>query len=108
MRAEVTARLAAHRALNVHPLLPPHYRGAAPIQWQLANQEEEIGVLIQQLGHSGFDTGPILLQKPLHLPCCPYHHAKLTLADLADFLPLPLHIHHQPHLPLQTVPIQHV
>ncbi len=49
-------------AVNVHASLLPKYRGAAPIQWAIANGESRTGVTTMQLDR-GMDTGPILLQK---------------------------------------------
>ena len=48
--------------LNVHTSLLPKYRGAAPIQWAIANGEKETGVTIMKMD-AGMDTGPILTQK---------------------------------------------
>ncbi|HTZ89140.1 MAG TPA: methionyl-tRNA formyltransferase [Alloacidobacterium sp.] len=48
--------------LNVHASLLPKYRGAAPIQWAVANGEPETGVTIMQLDE-GLDTGEILAQR---------------------------------------------
>jgi methionyl-tRNA formyltransferase len=48
--------------LNVHTSLLPQYRGAAPIQWAIANGETETGVTIMKMD-AGMDTGPILTQK---------------------------------------------
>jgi methionyl-tRNA formyltransferase len=45
--------------LNVHTSLLPKYRGAAPIQWAVANGEAETGVTIMKMD-AGLDTGPIL------------------------------------------------
>lgn len=45
--------------LNVHASLLPKYRGAAPIQWAIANGEIETGVTIMQID-AGLDTGDIL------------------------------------------------
>ena len=45
--------------LNVHTSLLPKYRGAAPIQWAIAEGEPETGVTIMQMD-AGLDTGPIL------------------------------------------------
>jgi methionyl-tRNA formyltransferase len=56
--------LAPHGALNVHASLLPKYRGAAPIQWALAEGERETGVTIMQM-EEGLDTGDILLQRVL-------------------------------------------
>jgi methionyl-tRNA formyltransferase len=49
-------------AINVHASLLPKYRGAAPIQWAIANGETRTGVTTMQLDR-GMDTGPILLQE---------------------------------------------
>jgi methionyl-tRNA formyltransferase len=48
-----------HGCLNVHTSLLPKYRGAAPIQWAIANGEPETGVTIMKMD-AGLDTGPIL------------------------------------------------
>jgi methionyl-tRNA formyltransferase len=48
--------------LNVHTSLLPKYRGAAPIQWAIANGETETGVTIIKMD-AGMDTGPILSQE---------------------------------------------
>jgi len=47
--------------LNVHASLLPKYRGAAPIQWAIANGETETGVTIMQI-NAGLDTGDMLLK----------------------------------------------
>jgi methionyl-tRNA formyltransferase len=49
----------SHGCLNVHTSLLPKYRGAAPIQWAIADGELETGVTIMQMD-AGLDTGPIL------------------------------------------------
>ena len=48
----------------MHPSLLPYYRGAAPIQWAIANGDRETGVTVQSLADkvSGVDTGEILGQ----------------------------------------------
>jgi methionyl-tRNA formyltransferase len=45
--------------LNVHTSLLPKYRGAAPIQWAIADGNAETGVTIMKMD-AGLDTGPIL------------------------------------------------
>jgi methionyl-tRNA formyltransferase len=45
--------------INVHASLLPKYRGAAPINWAIANGEQETGVTIMQMDE-GMDTGPML------------------------------------------------
>lgn len=46
--------------VNLHGSLLPKYRGAAPIQWALANGETETGVCTMQIDE-GLDTGPVYL-----------------------------------------------
>src|SRR5262249_15442156 len=45
--------------LNVHASLLPKYRGAAPIQWAILNDEPETGVTIMKMD-AGLDTGGML------------------------------------------------
>jgi methionyl-tRNA formyltransferase len=52
--------------INVHASLLPRYRGAAPIQWAIANGEPETGVTTMLIDE-GLDTGPILLQEATSL-----------------------------------------
>lgn len=46
--------------VNVHASLLPKYRGAAPIQWAIANGETVTGVTTMRI-EAGLDTGDILL-----------------------------------------------
>jgi methionyl-tRNA formyltransferase len=48
--------------INLHASLLPKYRGAAPIQWAVANGDAFTGNTTMQL-EEGLDTGPILLQQ---------------------------------------------
>lgn len=50
--------------INVHASLLPKYRGAAPIQWAIANGETITGVTTMRLD-AGLDTGDILLEHEL-------------------------------------------
>ena len=54
--------LPPHGCLNVHTSLLPKYRGAAPIQWAIANGDAETGVTIMKMD-AGLDTGPILTMR---------------------------------------------
>lgn len=54
--------LPPHGCLNVHTSLLPKYRGAAPIQWAIANGDAETGVTIMKMD-VGMDTGDILTQR---------------------------------------------
>jgi folate-dependent phosphoribosylglycinamide formyltransferase PurN len=51
-------------AFNLHASLLPKYRGAAPVQWAIANGERETGVTTMRLDE-GMDTGDILLQEKI-------------------------------------------
>jgi methionyl-tRNA formyltransferase len=51
--------LPPHGCLNVHTSLLPKYRGAAPIQWAIADGNAETGVTIMKMD-AGLDTGPVL------------------------------------------------
>lgn len=53
--------LAPYGIINVHASLLPKYRGAAPIQWAIANGETVTGVTTMQLD-AGLDTGDMLLK----------------------------------------------
>lgn len=48
--------------INLHGSLLPKYRGAAPIQWAIANGENITGVTTMRLD-AGLDTGDMLLAK---------------------------------------------
>jgi methionyl-tRNA formyltransferase len=48
--------------LNLHASLLPKYRGAAPIQWAIAEGETVTGVTTMRID-AGLDTGDILLQR---------------------------------------------
>jgi methionyl-tRNA formyltransferase len=48
--------------LNVHASLLPKYRGAAPIQWAMLNNEPETGVTIMKMA-AGLDTGDVLSRR---------------------------------------------
>ena len=50
--------------INVHTSLLPQYRGAAPIQWAVANGDAETGVTIIHMD-AGMDTGDIIAQRTI-------------------------------------------
>ena len=50
--------------INVHASLLPKYRGAAPINWAIANGDRETGVTIMQMD-AGMDTGPMLAKRSI-------------------------------------------
>jgi methionyl-tRNA formyltransferase len=64
-------------AVNVHPSLLPKYRGAAPLQWSIANGETESGVTIFQVVKE-MDAGAIWLQKHSSV------HPDESAVDLSD------------------------
>jgi len=81
--------------LNVHTSLLPKYRGAAPIQWALLNDEVETGVTIMKMD-AGLDTGDILTQEST--PISPDDNSESLHDRLADM---------GARLLVQTIP-QHV
>jgi len=52
--------------INVHGSLLPKYRGAAPIQWAVANGESITGITTMQMD-AGIDTGAMLLKAELEI-----------------------------------------
>jgi methionyl-tRNA formyltransferase len=56
--------LPRHGNLNLHASLLPKYRGAAPIQWAIAEGEAVTGVTTMRID-AGLDTGDILMQREL-------------------------------------------
>jgi len=56
--------IAPRGTVNVHASLLPRYRGAAPVQWAIANGETETGVTTMLIDE-GLDTGPLLLCRRL-------------------------------------------
>jgi methionyl-tRNA formyltransferase len=71
--------LPPHGIVNVHASLLPKYRGAAPIQWAIANGESVTGVTTMLI-NAGLDTGDMLLKA--ETPIGPEE----TAVDLADRL----------------------
>jgi methionyl-tRNA formyltransferase len=67
--------------INVHGSLLPKYRGAAPIQWAIANGETVTGVTTMQMD-AGIDTGAMLLKA--ELPILSEDHADTLSMKLAD------------------------
>src|SRR5277367_6878947 len=66
--------------INLHASLLPKYRGAAPIQWAIANGETVTGVTTMRID-AGLDTGDILLQR--ELPISPDDTAETIAPRLA-------------------------
>src|SRR5437773_2831925 len=67
--------------INLHASLLPKYRGAAPIQWAIANGEPVTGNTTMRID-AGLDTGDILLQE--QLPINPDDTAETLAPRLAD------------------------
>ncbi len=66
--------------LNVHASLLPKYRGAAPIQWSILNDERETGVTIMKMDE-GLDTGDLLASQST--PITPADNAQTLQKRLA-------------------------
>src|SRR5256885_9078666 len=67
--------------INLHASLLPKYRGAAPIQWAIANDETVTGSTTMRID-AGLDTGDILLQQ--ELPITPDDTAETLSPRLAE------------------------
>jgi methionyl-tRNA formyltransferase len=67
--------------INLHGSLLPKYRGAAPIQWAVANGETLTGVTTMKLD-AGLDTGPMLLAQVE--PIAPEETAEDLYESLAE------------------------
>jgi len=66
-------------AINVHFSLLPKYRGAAPVNWAIANGESKTGVTTMQMD-AGLDTGDILIMRETRID------PQETAIDLMDRL----------------------
>lgn len=66
--------------LNLHASLLPKYRGAAPVQWAIANGESSSGVTTMKID-AGLDTGDILLQQ--EVPIAPNDTSETLASQLA-------------------------
>jgi methionyl-tRNA formyltransferase len=58
--------LPRYGCINAHASLLPKYRGAAPIQWVIANGESVTGVTTMRIDE-GLDTGDMLLQREIEI-----------------------------------------
>jgi methionyl-tRNA formyltransferase len=67
--------------LNLHGSLLPKYRGAAPIQWAVANGEPVTGVTTMRIDE-GLDTGDILMQREMAI--APDHTSEDVFPPLAE------------------------
>src|SRR6266478_4032528 len=66
--------------LNLHASLLPKYRGAAPVQWAIAQGETVTGVTTMRID-AGLDTGDILMQR--EFPIAPDETAETLAPKLA-------------------------
>ena len=73
--------------INVHGSLLPQYRGAAPIQWSIANGDRTTGITTM-LMDVGMDTGDMLLKSETKIGLLDNaHHLAVTLSNQgADLL----------------------
>ncbi|KAJ3353896.1 hypothetical protein GGF32_002754 [Allomyces javanicus] len=69
-------------AMNLHPSLLPKYRGAAPIQHAIWNNDQETGISIIDLDPNRFDAGAILAQQTVAIP----DPNTIRFPELANFL----------------------
>lgn len=67
--------------INLHASLLPKYRGAAPINWAIANAETKTGITTMRID-AGMDTGDILLQEEIDI--APEETAPELAASMAE------------------------
>ncbi len=72
----------SHGAINVHFSLLPKYRGAAPVNWAIANGEKETGVTTMQMD-IGLDTGAILMQRSTRIE---HNETSIELMERLSFV----------------------
>ena len=58
--------LPPYGCINVHASLLPRWRGAAPIQWAILEEDKTTGITTMQMD-VGLDTGDILLKKEIEI-----------------------------------------
>ena len=66
MIPEKVWKIPKHGTINLHASLLPNYRGSAPINWVIINNEQETGVTTFFIDEN-IDTGDILLQKKIKI-----------------------------------------
>ncbi|KAG0019013.1 hypothetical protein BGZ81_009964 [Podila clonocystis] len=64
---DVIARF-TRAGINIHPSLLPKYRGSAPLQRAILNDDATTGVTVQLLDPNEFDAGKILAQAEMTMP----------------------------------------
>ena len=67
--------------INLHGSLLPKYRGAAPINWAIANGETQTGLTTMRID-TGMDTGDMLLQQEIDI--APEETAPELAASMAE------------------------
>jgi len=67
--------------INLHASLLPKYRGAAPINWAIANGETQTGLTTMRID-AGMDTGDMLLQQEIDI--APEETAPELAASIAE------------------------
>jgi methionyl-tRNA formyltransferase len=106
--------LPPHGNINLHASLLPKYRGAAPIQWAIAQSETVTGVTTMRID-AGLDTGDILLQEEIPIaaddtaetlaPKLAAIGAKLTVTTLRGLQAGTIHPHPQDQSQATLAPI---
>jgi methionyl-tRNA formyltransferase len=71
-------------SINLHDGLIPKYRGFAPINWAIINDEKEVGLTLHYIDETA-DTGDILLQRKI--PIDPEDTATTVYNKLLDLTP---------------------
>jgi methionyl-tRNA formyltransferase len=62
--------LPKHKTLNIHPSLLPKYRGPSPIQQQIINNDNNVGVSLMLIDEQ-IDHGPIIASRKIDFDIWP-------------------------------------
>lgn len=71
----------ARGSLNVHASLLPRWRGAAPIQWAIAEGDVKTGLCLMRMDE-GLDTGPVLARR--EIPITPDETSESLYGKLSE------------------------
>lgn len=73
---KIVLDLPKNGVLNIHPSLLPKYRGASPLQEQILNDEQNVGVTLMQVDEK-MDHGPIVVEQKITIPNWPVNFKEL-------------------------------
>jgi len=94
--------IAKKEILNLHASLLPKYRGASPIQSAILEGDEETGVSIMGV-RSKMDTGPVYLERKIHVGDKNCHELSSELAEIGAEALRETILHFSSYKPLEQI-----